>query len=104
MWVGAEGKGGRLGGGGARAPLWRAIQAGVYGYTCDVLVAEEGGAYGAALLAGVGGGQWATVEAACAQAIQVAEQIVPEPAHIARYSSGYQAYPRIYPALRGLEG
>ena len=45
-------KGVRLGGGGARGPLWREIQAAVYGHTADVLVAEEGGAFGAALLAG----------------------------------------------------
>ncbi len=46
----------RLGGGGARAPLWRQIQADVYGRPVEILAAEEGAAYGAALLAGVGGG------------------------------------------------
>ncbi|MCH8890806.1 MAG: hypothetical protein IH827_07000, partial [Myxococcales bacterium] len=44
----------RLGGGGARSRLWRQIQADVYGRTVEVLAAEEGAAYGAALLAGVG--------------------------------------------------
>ena len=44
----------RLGGGGARSPLWRQIQADVYGHAVEVLEAEEGAAYGAALLAGVG--------------------------------------------------
>src|SRR6202789_4601537 len=43
----------RLGGGGARGALWRKIQAGIYGKAVEVLVAEEGGAYGCALLAGV---------------------------------------------------
>ena len=42
----------RLGGGGARSPLWRQIQADVYGQAVEVLAAEEGAAYGAALLAG----------------------------------------------------
>jgi xylulokinase len=46
----------RLGGGGARSPLWRQIQADVYGYPVEIVEAEEGAAYGAALLAGVGGG------------------------------------------------
>ena len=97
-------KGVRLGGGGARSPLWRSIQAEVYGHTCDVLVAEEGGAFGAALLAGVGGGGWPTVEAACAQAIQVAEQIVPDPAAVARYAQSYEGFRKIYPALKDVRG
>jgi len=97
-------KGVRLGGGGARSPLWRAIQAAVYGYTVDVLVAEEGGAFGAALLAGVGGGCWPSVEAACAQAIQVAEQIVPDPADVARYNQSYAGFRQVYPALKDVRG
>ncbi len=97
-------KGVRLGGGGARSGLWRAIQAGVYGHTCDVLVAEEGGAFGAALLAGVGGGGWPSVEAACAEAIEVAEQIVPAGAEVARYSRGYEGFQAVYPALREVRG
>ncbi len=44
----------RLGGGGARSALWRQIQADVYGHEVEVLEAEEGAAYGAAILAGVG--------------------------------------------------
>ena len=94
----------RLGGGGARSPLWRSIQAGVYGHACDVLVAEEGGAFGAALLAGVGGGGWPSVQAACAQAIRVAEQITPEPAAVARYTEGYAGFVKVYPALQSVQG
>ena len=94
----------RLGGGGARSRLWREIQAGVYGYPCDVLAEEEGGAYGAALLAGVGAGEWATVETACAQAIRVAEQITPEAAQVKRYNNSYEAYRKVYPALREVRG
>ena len=48
----------RLGGGGARGKLWRQIQADVYGQPVELLEAEEGGAFGAALLAGVGVGAW----------------------------------------------
>ena len=44
----------RLGGGGARSQLWRQIQADVYEHEVEILAAEEGAAYGAALLAGVG--------------------------------------------------
>ena len=48
----------RLGGGGARSPLWRQIQADVYNRSVEIVEAEEGAAYGAALLAGVGAGVW----------------------------------------------
>jgi len=97
-------KGVRLGGGGARGPLWREIQAAVYGYASDVLVAEEGGAFGAALLAGVGAGVWPDLEAACAEAIEVAQQIEPDAKAVERYSVGYQAYRKVYPALKGIQG
>jgi len=92
----------RLGGGGARGPLWRSIQASTYGYTSDVLVAEEGAAFGAALLAGVGAGAWPDTDAACAAAIQVAEQIAPDPAALPSYAEGYAVFRRLYPALRSV--
>jgi xylulokinase len=97
-------KGVRLGGGGARSPLWREIQAAVYGYRCDVLVAEEGAAFGAALLAGVGAKGWPNLEAACGTAIEVAQQIEPDSGSVRRYAEGYKAYRKVYPALRGLRG
>lgn len=97
-------KGVRLGGGGARGPLWREIQAAIYGYRSDVLVAEEGAAFGAALLAGVGAKGWPNLDAACAATIEVAQQIEPEPDCVQRYSEGYKAYRRIYPALKGIVG
>ena len=53
----------RLGGGGAKSPLWRQIQADVYGHTAEIVEAEEGAAYGAAILAGVGAGAWPSVDA-----------------------------------------
>ena len=102
--MGVPVKGVRLGGGGARSPFWRTIQAAVYGCTCDVLVAEEGGAFGAALLAGVGAGYWTSVDDACAQAIRVAGQIVPEPSDVEQYSRGFERYRRFYPALQQILG
>lgn len=88
----------RLGGGGARGPLWRQIQADVYGHPVELLEAEEGGAFGAALLAGTGIGAWASVEQACAATVRVAGRI--EPKHVAAMNAAYKEYRRIYPALR----
>jgi xylulokinase len=88
----------RLGGGGARGLLWRQIQADVYGQPVELLAAEEGGAFGAALLAGVGVGAWANVEKACAATVKVAEII--EPRNTAAMNEAYGRFRRMYPALR----
>ncbi len=93
----------RLGGGGARGALWRKIQAGIYGKAVEVLAAEEGGAFGCALLAGVGVGHWKNLDEACSQAIKVAERIEPDAADVAAYKTGYAKWQKLYPALRGLE-
>ena len=92
----------RLGGGGARGALWRRIQAGIYCHTVEVLAAEEGGAFGCALMAGVGAGHWKNLDEACAQAIKVAERIEPDPAEATTYKAGYARWRKMYPALRGL--
>ncbi|MGB6723975.1 MAG: FGGY-family carbohydrate kinase, partial [Terracidiphilus sp.] len=92
----------RLGGGGARGPLWRRIQAGVYGHAVEVLTAEEGGAFGCALMAGVGAGHWKDLDEACGVAIEVAQRIEPDAADLAAYRAGYAQWRKVYPALRGL--
>ncbi len=92
----------RLGGGGARGPLWRRIQAGIYGQAVEVLVAEEGGAFGCALMAGVGAGHWKDLGEACAQGIEVAERIEPDAGEVQAYRAGYAAWRKLYPALKSL--
>ncbi len=92
----------RLGGGGARGELWRRIQAGIYGHAVEVLTAEEGGAFGCALMAGVGAGHWANLDEACAQAIEVAQRVEPDPADVAAYKAGYAQWRKLYPALKTL--
>ena len=92
----------RLGGGGARGKLWRQIQADVYGQAVELLEAEEGGAFGAALLAGTGVGAWPSVEAACAATVRVAEVIAAN--DTAAMEAGYGVYRRIYPALKAIQG
>jgi xylulokinase len=88
----------RLGGGGARGALWRQIQADVYGHPVQQLEAEEGGAFGAALLAGSGVNAWPSVEAACESTIRVAQTIQPQ--QTSTMDAAYQQYRRIYPALK----
>jgi xylulokinase len=92
----------RLGGGGARGPLWRRIQAGVYAQPVEILTAEEGGAFGCALMAGVGVGHWASLDAACAEGIEVAERIEPDSVEVSAYKDGYAKWRKLYPALKNL--
>ena len=92
----------RLGGGGARSALWRQIQADVNGQTVEILEAEEGAAYGAAILAGVGAGCWASVDQACEAIVRVASRVNPDRQATATMQQGYQVYRRIYPALHSV--
>ena len=90
----------RLGGGGARSPLWRQIQADVYGHEVEIVEAEEGAAYGAAILAGVGAGAWKSVDEACAAVVHVATTVKPRSEAVKVMTAGYAAYRRVYPATR----
>jgi xylulokinase len=93
----------RLGGGGSRSALWRQIQADVYGYAVDTAEADEGAAYGAAILAAVGIGLWPTVDAACDALVRGTAKVSPQPEVVALMNDRYDAYSRIYPALRTIE-
>lgn len=93
----------RLGGGGARGALWRQIQADIYGREVEILAAEEGAAYGAALLAGVGVGAWSSVDEASEQAVRVAARVKPDTSAAALLNRRYAAYRALYPALRSVE-
>jgi len=92
----------RLGGGGARSPLWRQIQADVYGHEVEIVEAEEGAAYGAAILAGVGAGMWRSVDEACAVVVRVARTVQPQPDVVSIMNKNYAAYRRVYPATKSV--
>ena len=91
----------RLGGGGAKSPLWRQIQADVYGHAVQTVAAEEGAAYGAAILAGVGAGAWPDVETACDRVVRVTSEVPPGEAE-AVLAQQYTAYQALYPALKAV--
>lgn len=92
----------RLGGGGARSALWRQIQADAFGQTVETIAAEEGAAYGAALLAGVGAGVWQTIDQACAETIRVAEKIEPNGESVEILNRQYKAFQSVYSSLRSV--
>ena len=92
----------RVTGGGARSTLWKQIQADVYGHSVETIAADEGGAYGAALLAGVGTGVWPSVDEACDQNVRTAEVIAPNTNNKAIMDRQYRRYGRMYPALKDI--
>jgi xylulokinase len=92
----------RLGGGGARSALWRQIQADVYGQEVEIVEAEEGAAYGAAILAGVGAKIWPSVDEACAAIVRLAKRVPANSANVALMKKSYESYRRVYPATRGI--
>ena len=90
----------RLGGGGAKSPLWRQIQADVYGKPVEIIEADEGAAFGAAILAGVGVGAWKTVDEACEKTIRVVETIEPNAESAEKLNQNYEGYKLLYSALK----
>jgi xylulokinase len=92
----------RLGGGGARSLLWRQIQADVYGHEVETVAVEEGAAYGAAILAGVGAKAWSTVDAACAAVVHIASATAPNAQDSWVMNRAYSSYRRIYPAMKDI--
>ena len=93
----------RLGGGGARSGLWRQIQADVYAHEVEIVEAEEGAAYGAAILAAVGARHFASVDEACDAVIRVASRVPPNSSSSVTLQETYATYRRLYPALRALQ-
>ncbi len=90
----------RLGGGGARSKLWRQIQADVYAHEVELLEAEEGAAYGAAILAGAGAGVWKSVDEACDAVVRISGRVTPNAESSGVMQKNYATYRRLYPALR----
>ena len=93
----------RVSGGGARGRLWLSILASVLGLPLETTAAEEGSAYGAALLGGVAGGVFADVHDAVARCVRVAATIEPDAAWSPAYEHLYARYGALYPALEPLE-
>jgi xylulokinase len=92
----------RVTGGGARSKLWKQIQADVYGHAVETIAADEGGAYGAALLAGVGTGVWPSVDEACDRYVHTAEVVTPISENKSVMDKQYERYSRVYPALKAI--
>ncbi|MBX3439316.1 MAG: xylulokinase, partial [Planctomycetaceae bacterium] len=90
----------RVSGGGARSGFWRQLQANIYGHSVVTINAEEGPAFGVALLAAVGTGAYRSVEEACRATIRVVGETAVEPAAAACYHQAYPIQQQLYRSLR----
>ena len=89
-------------GGGAVSPLWRQMLADVLGCTVRTAASNDGGALGAALLAGVGAGVYPSVPEACDAVIRVRTEQAPIADSAAAYEPYYRLYHKTYASLRGI--
>ena len=90
----------RVSGGGSKGALWRQIMATVLNAELVSVNTTEGGAYGAALLAGVGLGAWSDVAAACKACIKITGRTQPSPVEADTYQKAYELYRDLYPILK----
>ena len=90
----------RINGGGAKSPLWCKIIADVLNVKVDKINSEEGPAFGAAILAAVGCGKYASVEEACAKLIKVISTTDQDPKIVELYNKKYEMFKQLYPALK----
>jgi xylulokinase len=90
----------RASGGGTKSALWRQILASVLETELVMVNTTEGAAYGAALLAAVGAGNWPDVPTACQSSVKLIGTTQPDPLQVDVYRKAYPLYRELYPALK----
>jgi xylulokinase len=89
----------RVMGGGAKSALWNQIKADVTGLPVAVPEVAETTALGAALLALVGSGAYASLAEACPQVVRLNERYEPRAETRAAYAEAYGLFRRVYSSL-----
>lgn len=89
----------RVSGGGMKNQIWREIMASVLNTELVTVNTTEGAAFGAALLAGVGSGNWKDVPTACQMTISRTGLTVPDARASAVYEQAYPLFRGLYPVL-----
>ena len=91
----------RASGGGSRSPLWRQIQADVFGQKVHTIQSEEGPAFGVALLAAVGAGEYGNIQEACKATIKLSGETSNDRKAKAYYDRAFPMYQKLYQSLKG---
>lgn len=89
----------RMSGGGAKSKFWQQMLADIFHSEIEIPLVSEGAAYGAAILAAVGVGQFSTTQHACEQVIRISS-ITTTSSDARTYDAHYERYRALYPALK----
>ncbi len=92
----------RLSGGGARSPLWHQLFADILDQPVTTLETQEGSAFGAALLASIGTGEYGSAREICQAAVHEVSEKQPNAKNVDFYKQHYQVYRSLYPALKSV--
>lgn len=95
--LGAEVREIRVTSGGAKGKFWVQLLADMFGTSCHTLESDEGPAFGAAILAGVGVGIWPSVATACRETVRAALSTSPRDVP---YNESHARYRALYAELR----
>lgn len=90
----------RLSGGGGKSPFWHQLFADIFGVRVTTLETQEGSAYGAALLAMIGTGEYDSTEELMESAIREVSVREPDAKSAEAYGRRYDVYRSLYPALK----
>lgn len=90
----------RLAGGGAKSPLFQKLHAHIFDSKVVTLESgEEGGSYGAAIIAGVGAGIWPSVNEAVAH-LEIKTETNPDAKMVEEYAKFFEVYRSLYGVLK----
>ncbi|MBO5928345.1 MAG: xylulokinase [Clostridia bacterium] len=87
-------------GGGAKSIIWKEIIANVINAEICSLETEQGPAYGAAILAMVGVGEYESVQQATEKLVKITSTTKPNQELVKKYEQKYQIYKTLYPTLK----
>jgi xylulokinase len=90
----------RASGGGAKSSFWCQMQADIFNAPVVTINVNEGPAFGAALLAAVGTGAFASVPEACDATIRVVKRWEPDPKQVVVYDECYGFFRTMYGAVK----
>jgi xylulokinase len=91
----------RLSGGGARSAFWQQLLADVFGKRVAILENQEGSAYGSALLAMIGTGEFSSAREVATSFIRETRVCEPRREESEIYAAGHPVYQSLYRGIRG---
>ncbi len=92
----------RICGGGAKSPIWRQMVADILRMPVESIATEEGPGLGAAMLAAVGCGAYASVEEIAKAMVHVTAVTEPNLQAADRYNEAYARFGKIYQAMKAV--